>query len=79
METGPIMGRKIWEVNRVTESNVIFTQLEWSKDMINEIGCMRRTGIKQRVKIRQTGGRLLLYKKGIGTFEPIRTKITILP
>ena len=79
LECGPIMGRTIWIIERITKANAFLTKLEWSKDMVNEVGCMRRTVHKERVKIRESSGRPFLYKKGIGSFENRESKIKILP
>lgn len=71
LETGPIMARRIWIIDRETATQIVVTELQWSKDLVNELNCARRTTHQERLKKRTTTtGRQYLYKKGVvGYFE----------
>lgn len=76
LETGNILSGRIWEVTSTTGKTILVTELEWSKDIIGQPGCMFLTGHTERLKIRDSG---LLWKKAFGTFSQRQRNITVLP
>lgn len=64
--TGGIANRKWWIVESIKGSFATLRELEWSKDMVNELGKMRRTERTIRSKIKNG----CIYDKALGSFEP---------
>ena len=71
----PLTGRKWWIVESIENDWVKLTRLEWSKDLIKEVGVMRRTPETIRRKIK--GGYLICSKFGL--FDIARTQPIIAP
>jgi hypothetical protein len=76
--TGSVFGASVkrWAKIGSTKHFATFCRLQWSEDLINELGVMYLTKDTERVKLNKNGK---YYKQPFGEFTPATEKIIVKP
>jgi hypothetical protein len=74
LTSGSIGFKKWWVVESVKNSFAELTRLEWSRDVINEPGIMRRADENMRRKVKEG----MIYDKRLGALYPAVEGIRVL-